>query len=147
MNFFSLLGLIMGAFFIGAIRTIQDARLIQTIACPAANANLNSATLDLGTGPHVADIEIQISIPATPSLVDAHAITMTLMHSADDITYVAIPELAPLVVTGAGGVGAAALTDSYRLPSSTQRYVQLNIAVANGGGNNTAISVTLSPLM
>lgn len=126
-------------------RYIQDAALTIVTALPAAAANNNSATLDLGST-RAADyegFEIEVDLPATPSLADAHTVTLQLQHSSDNITFANIPELEPLVATGAGGVGSAAVKQRVRLPSQTKRYIQLNQAVASGGGNNTAISSTM----
>lgn len=130
-------------------RRLQDASLIKTKVLPAAAAANYSDSLDLGSttlGPVADGIELDISIEATPSLVDDKTITLTVKDSADDSTFTAIPSLATLVQTGAGGVGAAAASRRIKLPPSTRRYIRLDAAVLTAGGDNTAKSYTLKVL-
>lgn len=130
-------------------RRLADANLTKTKVLPAANAANASASIDLGStvlGPAADNIEVLISIPATPSLADTKSITLTLKESADDSTFAAIPGVGTLVVTGSGGAGAAAASRSLRLPSTTRRYLRLDAAVEASGGDNTAISTTLKVL-
>jgi len=125
-------------------RTIQDFDLTVTTALPAAAANVDSASIDLeAIGPAALEsVELEISLPATPDLTDDDTITLTIQDSADDSTFASVEELATLVVTGAGGAGAAAATRKVRLPSSTKRYINVNAAVLTGGGDNTDVSFT-----
>lgn len=130
-------------------RRLQDANLVKTKALPAANAANASDSIDLGQttlGPAADDIEVEISIPATPALVDAKTITLTLKDSADNSSFAAIPSIATLVQTGAGGAGAAAASRRFKLPPSTRQYLRLDAAVENGGGSNIAVSYTLKVL-
>lgn len=133
-----------------AIHTRRDAALTTTKACPAAGANHNTATLDLKSttaGAFADSVEVEIVIPALPSLADDKTLTVKLQDSADNTTFADIPELASLVVTGvATGKGGAAATRVVRLPSSAKRYLQANLAVASNGGDNTDKSVTVSLL-
>lgn len=133
-----------------AIHTRRDAALTATKACPAAGANHNTATIDLKSttaGAFADSVEVEIVIPALPSLAEGKTLTVKLQDSADDSTYADIPELASLVVTGAAlAAGSAAATRVIRLPSSAKRYLQANLAVAASGGDNTAKSVTVSLL-
>lgn len=131
-----------------SFRSRRDAALTRTKACPAANANHNSATIDLGAAGDASleHVEIEIAIPALPSLAADKTLTVKLQDSADDITYADIEELASVVVTGVSTDGSAAKTVAVRLPSSTKRYIQANLAVAAVGGDNTAKSVTITPL-
>lgn len=127
-------------------RAIQDALLTTVHVLPAAGANVNGGSIDLGqttANPINEKIEVELSVPATPSLVDAKTIIYSFQDSADNVTFVAIPELATLTSTGAGGVGAAAVLRNVKLPSSTRRYINVNAAVLAAGGDNTAISFTL----
>lgn len=126
-------------------RNIRDADLIITKAIPAQNTNENSSALTLGaTFPENAQVEI--AIPATPSLANGQTITVTLQDSADNSSFAAIPELETLVVTGGGGTGAAAATRTVRLPPSARKFIRMNIAASATAGNNTAVSATLSML-
>ena len=129
-------------------RLLRDNALTVTKALPAANANSNSGTLDLGVGPfRPEELDLEIAIPALANLVDAHAVTIKLQESADDITYTDVDPLVETTVTGAGGVGCAAKTVTLRLPPGVLRYIQFNAAVANGGGDNTVSSVVYSVLV
>ena len=132
-----------------AIHTRRDVVLTTTKACPAAGANHNTATLDLKSttaGAFADSVEVEIAIPALPSLATGKTLTVKLQDSANDSTYTDIPELAAVVVTGASGSGSAAKTVAVRLPSSAKRYLQANLAVAAEGGDNTGKSVTVSLL-
>ena len=132
-----------------AIHTRRDAALTTTKACPVAGANHNTATLDLKSttaGAFADSVEVEIVIPALPSLADGKTLTVKLQDSADNSSYTDIPELAAFVVTGVSTNGSAAATRTVRLPSTTKRYLQANLAVATGGGNNTDKSVTVSLL-
>jgi hypothetical protein len=130
-------------------RNLSDAGLTVTKAMPAAAANHNTPTLDLGqvTGGDVEAAVIEIAVPALPSLVDAKTVTITIQDSANDSSYAAIDPLISTVITGAGGVGAAAKTIRFRLPPVCRRYVQANIAVLTGGGDNTAVSLAMRVLV
>lgn len=126
-------------------RFLKDTALKVTKALPAANANVNSASIDLGAaapGISLEGVELDVAIEALPSLADAGTCTVTVQDSADDATFVAVAGLATLVSTGAGGVGAAAKSRRIRLPANVRRYVNVNTAVSNGGGDNTAKVVT-----
>jgi len=131
------------------IHNIRDAALKVTKACPAANANHNTATIDLGCknpGASVESFEVEIAIPALPDLVDGKTLTVKLQDSADNTTFADVEQLASVVVTGADSKGSAASTVVVRLPSDVNRYVQANLAVAASGGDNTAKSVVVSLL-
>lgn len=126
-------------------RNIKDNSLIVTKALPAAAANNNSPTLDLGGSAsyfQAQHVEVEIVVPATPALVDAKTIIISLQDSADDSSYAATDPAISTTLTGAGGVGAAAKTVRFRLPSNVRRYIQFNQAVLTAGGDSTAVSVT-----
>jgi hypothetical protein len=130
-----------------ATRSIKDAALIKTKALPAAGAANATDSIDLQkVDASFEGIEVEIAVPALPSLADTKTVTVTLKDSADNATFAAIAELATLVLTGAGGAGAAAASRVVRLPSSTRRYLRADIAVEAAGGDNTAKSATLSLL-
>jgi hypothetical protein len=85
-----------------------------------------------------------MELPALPSLADTKKATITLEDSADGTTFAAIPGLAALEVTGAGGAGAVAANRRVRLPADVRRYLRAKAAVEAAGGNNTAKSLTLA---
>lgn len=131
----------MSAAVANTFRRLVDVNLSKTKALPAAAAANASASIDLGStvlGPNADNLEVEISIEATPSLADDKTVTLTLKDSADDTTFTAIPSLATLVVTGASSAGAAAASRRVRLPTSCRRYLRLDAAVLTAGGDNTA---------
>jgi len=138
-------------------RQVQDANFISVTALPAANANVNSGSFDLGqrsavtngldAGFNVENCELQVTVPATPNLADTKSITFTFQDSADNSTFAAAPTGGVIgTVTGAGGAGAAATTFKFRIPNNVRRYVNVNAAVAASGGTNTAVSFTVKLL-
>lgn len=125
---------------------ISDFNFRKSLALPAAAATAYTASLDLGStipGPVGSGLLMRISVPATPALVDAKTITFNLQHSADNATFVNVPTTGNMVVTGAGGVGAAAAQFDFFLPPQILRYIRASAAVLTGGGDNTAVSFTL----
>lgn len=126
---------------------IRDEALKVTKALPAAAATNYSNSIDLGdTNPGIKmrNAQIEVALPATPSLVDAKTVTLTLQDSADDSTFADIEQLAAIVATGASSAGASAITRLFKLPEDVKRYVRLKQAVLTAGGDNTAISTTTS---
>jgi len=126
-------------------RLIGDAALKIVTAIVAQNTNANTAKLDLGSPTAYAaneKLDLQLSVPATPSLANGQTLIFTVQDSADGITFAAIPTLAVLTLTGAGGVGAAAAAVVYRLPGSTREFINVNVAASATAGNNTAVSST-----
>lgn len=126
-------------------RNIRDSDLIISKAIPAQNTNEDSSALAIGAS-FPEGVQVEVAVPATPSLADGQTITVTLQDSADNSSFAAIPELETLVVTGGGGTGAAAATRTVRLPPSARKFIRMNIAASATAGNNTAVSATLSML-
>ena len=125
-------------------RRIRDKALEVVTALPAADASADSDSLDLGAA-GVASLEraeLEISIPALASLANDKDVTVTVQDSADNSSFAAVNELSTVVVTGGGGTGSDAATQKVRLPSTTRRYVRLNLAVEAAGGDNTGDIVT-----
>jgi hypothetical protein len=130
-------------------RAFKDLQLIKSSALPAAAANNSTAAIDLqqaAAGVNLDKVDVEVAVPATPSLVDAKVITFTIQDSANGTDFAAVTGLATLVVTGAGGVGAAAATRTVKLPTGTRRYIRANAAVESGGGSNIAVSYSISLL-
>lgn len=126
---------------------IRDTNLLVSKALPAAAATNYSDAIDLGDqapGLKLKSWQIEVAIPALPSLVDAKTYTGTLQDSADNATFADVVVLAPIVLTGAGGAGAAAKTQLYPLPKDIRRYLRLKNVVLTAGGDNTAKSAQLS---
>lgn len=128
-------------------RAIKDATFVKAKALPAAGANNNTATFDLGPGGYVAEeIEVEIAIPTLADLEDDKTVTIKVQDSADDSSYATVDPLIQTSVVGAGGAGSAAKTVKFRLPAGVRRYIQFNQAVESAGGTLTAVSVTYSLL-
>jgi len=128
-------------------RNLKDANFIATTALPAAGASNASASFDLGAGAFKPEeMELQVILPATPNLADTKNVALTIKDSADNVTFTAIAGLSTIVVTGSGGAGAAAVTETIRLPSTTRQYIQLAQAVDASGGTNTGVSTTFQLL-
>lgn len=125
---------------------MKDILLKVTKALPAAAASATSDTLDLGPngGAHLESARLQLELPALPSLVDAKTVTLTVRDSADDSTFADVEGYGSMVVTGAGGAGAAAKTYVLKLHNHVRRYVRIKIDVLTAGGDNTAKSLTAS---
>ncbi len=126
-------------------RNLQDYLLTQTKALPAAAASNSATAIDLDgvtLGAAAEAVEYLISVPATPALVDTKTITITIEDSADNSSFAAVSGLSTLVLTGAGGTGAAATTRRVKLPTTTRRYLRFSSAVEAAGGTNTGVTVT-----
>lgn len=131
------------------LRNIQDAALQAVIALPAAGATAVTEGIDLGQtiGGEIEGLNVVVEIPATATLVDSKAITITLKDSADNISFTALAGLAALAVTGVTSNGSVAFEQRLRLPTATRRYIRAEAAIPADGGDNTATSLTLSVLV
>jgi hypothetical protein len=130
-------------------RTRQDAKLTVTTALPAQNTTGNGTSIDLEavTAANLPEaIQLEVSVPATAALADGQTITVALHDSADNSSFAAIAGLSTLVITGAGGVGAAAASRKVPLPNATRRYVRAVYAMSATTGDNTAVSAKLKIL-
>jgi hypothetical protein len=128
-------------------RFTKDAALTVSKALPAAGAANYTDPIDLGAenpGQLVNNFDALVELPATPALVEAKTVTLTLKDSADGETFAAIDALAAKVSTGASGGGAAAVSHRVKLPTTVRRYIRLDQAVLADGGDNTAVSGSLS---
>lgn len=125
-------------------RNIRDAKFQVVTALPAQGTNNNSASMNLGADAFKPeDFELEIDVPATPSLVDGQTLTFLVQDSADDSSFATISGATQFVRTGAGGAGATAIRFRFRLPSNVRQYVRINQAASATAGNNTAVSTTL----
>ena len=103
--------------------------------------------MNLGQGliQSLEQIEFEVTVPATPALVDAKTITFTVQDSADGTTFAVIDPAISTVITGvATSQGGPATAKRFRLPSQTRQYVRLKIDVLTAGGDSTAVSATLN---
>lgn len=125
-------------------RSQKDYLLISTKALPSAAATANGTAIDLGASASHEPVQFALTVPAVTALVDAKTIIYTFEDSADNSSFTAIAELSTVTSTGAGGVGAAAVSRIVYLPPAVRRYVRVSAAVLTAGGDNTAVSFTLS---
>jgi hypothetical protein len=124
-----------------------DARLLIQTPLPAANASVTSASINLNavTAGRIPRVEVDIQVPATPALTNTDTITLTLMDSADNVTFAAIPVYEPFVITGAtGNPGGLAFDIRLKLNLLVRQYLALQATVSAGGGSNIAVSTQLA---
>jgi hypothetical protein len=123
------------------VRSLQDLNLVANKALPAAGAAASTTALDLNTTTpgRVPRVELFVSVPAVPALVDAKTIIHVIEDSADNVTFAAVADLPSMTQLGAGGVGAAAVTRQFKAPIGLRRYVRLTSTVLAAGGDNTAV--------
>ena len=134
-------------------RSIQDAAFRCEKALPAAGASATTEAFDFEhRSPGEMDgVEAAILLPALPNLAATKAVTVTLEHSADGVTFTPTdPAITTKVVGVAAGegveAGGAEKEVRFRFPPLTHRYVRLAIAVEASGGNNTAKEITFALL-
>lgn len=130
-------------------RNIQDAAKIVSVALPAAGANVSTPTIDLEqvVGGLLENVCFELSIPATPSLVDAKVITCKVFDGAASNSLAVIDPLISTTITGvATSQGGPAKSIRFRLPPTARRYIAVNVAVESGGGSNIAVDTTLKLL-
>lgn len=133
----------MSASVASQIRRLTGIDLQKSKALPAAAASASTASINFESttlGPAADDIEATISIDATPALVDAKTIIITVEDSADNSSFATIAGVGSLTMTGAGGAGAAAAAQRFKFPPATRQYVRATAAVLTAGGDNTAVS-------
>lgn len=131
---------------------LQDTELVKTKALPAAGASASTDAIDLGAQSgkqdFVAPVEFEVSIPATPDLVEAKTIIIDITTDNDSAFGSAKTVIDNIItVTGAAlAAGGAAASQRFKLPSDCERYLRATATVLADGGDNTAISFTLKAL-
>ncbi len=130
---------------------LADESMKRTKALPAAGATASTDVVDLGsTNPAAVPVplEIQIDVPALPSLADTKNATFDLQDcDTADGTFATVECTGNMVRTGAGGAGSAAKVWRFMLPLNVRRYIKVKCTVDAVGGNNTAKSFTLNFLV
>lgn len=124
------------------IRTLIDQNLAAEVNLPEAGASAVTPVIDTATTTpgRLENVELLIELPATPDLVEAKDITLTLKDSADGENFAAIDEVAPIVVTGAAeAAGGSAVASRFKIPIACRRYLRLDAEVEAAGGSNTDI--------
>ena len=131
---------------------VQDALLVETKALPAAAATAETDPIDLGAQSgkqdFLAEAEFEVSVPATPNLVEAKTIIFDIQTDNDPAfgsPKTVIDNL--MTVTGAGSAaGGPAASERFRLPTNVERYLRATATVLADGGNNTGVAFTLKAL-
>jgi len=127
---------------------VPDATLEKSIALPASDGSVYTASIDLGAAlgdrDFVAECELLINAPVltTTELPDDDTATYKLQHSTDDSTFTTLSD-AILVQTGASSAGAAAASVRARIPTDAARYIRLAVTTAGTSGDCSGKSATL----
>jgi hypothetical protein len=124
---------------------MREFNTIKTVSLPAAAASATTDPIDVGTGPHRANFEVHLELPATPSLANTKSITLTLEEcDTIDGSFTTVPTVGNMSVTGANSAGAAAKLFRFYLPPIHKRFIRGKAAVEASGGDNTAKKLTLA---
>ena len=126
-------------------RNQVDTNIQTTKALPAAAAANSHDGIDTGgAGPHREGMQVYVSVPETPALIDTKTITFSLDSSADNSSFAAVSPAQSYVVTGVNTPGADAATFRFPIPPTADRYVRVTQTVLVGAGDNTGVTVTAS---
>lgn len=126
-------------------RAIKDrnSEVYTTRALPTADGTVTSSDLDLGVRPYdVETVELLISVPALTSthLPSADTLTITVQSGASATPTTSLNLVK--VITGTGST-IAAQEIRFRLPSTTERYVNVKFVAAGGTGDISAVTATV----
>lgn len=130
---------------------MKDANLKQTKALPTGASSVTSSPIDLETstrGDFLANVEFLLSAPALAvgQLANASTMTYIIEHDTDSAFGTAATLIDKAIVqTGAGGVGAAAATYRFRVPTNVKRYIRAK-ATNSAAADASASSLTLEAL-
>ena len=136
----------------GKQMNLQDAELIEAKALPAAGATAYTDGMDLGEQSgrqdFVAQVEFEISIPATPALVEAKTIIVDI-QTDNDVAFGSPKTVIDNIITVTGAAlaaGGAAASQRFRLPTDCERYLRAGATIPGDGGSNIAVDFTLKAL-
>lgn len=124
------------------VRNLQDARFNPAaFAMGAASASTTSTVIDIGSDtPKIGDYEFQLSIPALATgVIPDGSVVSLILETSTTSGFSAITGTYTETVTGAGGVGIAATTARFAVPSTCPRYVRFK--TTRGAGGTTAAGV------
>ena len=131
---------------------VSDNDLVESKALPAAAATAYTTGMDLGAQSGKQDfvprMEFEVSVPATPDLVEAKTIIIDIQTDAD----VAFGSPKTVIdniftITGAAlAAGGVAMSQRFRLPTDCERYLRAAATVLTAGGDNTGVDFTLKAL-
>ena len=129
-------------------RNIQDADLTVSATIPATAVDAFTADINLGTNSKAfltEEHELEIAFPAftVGQLANGAFVTAVVLNgSAASPTGTALG--ISRVVTGAGGVGAAATSFRVRLPAATLQYLRVKFTPSTTGAGGTALVKVLT---
>jgi hypothetical protein len=128
---------------------INEQTFKRTTALPAAAASASCTYIDLGSTAPLGGVQtpayIEITHPTTASLVNAKTITYDVLDCATSGgSYVVVTGVGNMIVTGAGGVGAATTKFTIQVPRSIRQFVKVRATVESGGGDSTAASFVVN---
>jgi hypothetical protein len=139
---------------LGTAFLMRDASLKVTKALPAAaSTSVTSNGIDTGkglNGDQLADFEFLLTMPALNAtmLPDTRTATYIIEHDTDPaFGTVATLNVGSVVKTGAGGVGAAADTFRFRLPTDAKRYIRAKCTFGASTADASTVSLTLEALL
>lgn len=104
--------------------------------------NVSTAYLDLGPGggTHIPNGRFVWSLPLQDSLANAGTVACELTHSdVPGSGYTTVPGYGNMIVTGGGGVGAAAQDFSMPIAKHVKQYVKARFTQV-GTGDNSDVS-------
>lgn len=131
----------------------KDAGYVETKALGTSDATVTTTGFDLGAmtpaGAFEAGCELEISAPAlnTTQLPNADTCTYSVESSVDSAfsSPIVVADKV-LVQTGAGGAGAAAAVEKFKLASNIERYVRVKAVLAGTTGDCSGASMVVSLL-
>lgn len=111
--------------------------------CPAASANVDSASIDIGPagGSGIQKALLLVDVDALPALGNTETLTITIQDSADNVSFAAAVGYSTIVITGPASGGSPAQSIRRAAHPGLRRYVRVNLA-RSSGGNVTAQGVT-----
>lgn len=116
------------------VRSLEDNALTVSAAIPAAGATVTSSSLNMGTGRKAEELALGVDVPALSGLANTKNVTFTVLHSDDNVTFVAVPDLAYQVVTGPSSGGSAATRLRWSFPTLGKQYIAIQaVADASAG--------------
>jgi hypothetical protein len=143
--------LLMMPLAVGMTFAVADKELNRTKALPNGAANVSTDVLDLGHGTMgrlLAQMEFLVSAPAMNTTEMPNSKTMIYSIETDNDVAFGSPTVvnaALITQTGAGGVGCAAASARFRLPTNCERYVRIK-ATGSAAGNSSTATMTFQPL-
>jgi hypothetical protein len=113
----------------------------------AASTAVNTASINLKSGAFLSDVEFEIQAPDlnTTELPDTRTLTYSVYESSDDSTFTLLYD-SVLVQTGAGGAGASAENQRFRVPAEVLQYIRVTATTGASTGDCSGSTVSLVAL-